>query len=151
MRQGPPTPPRTWHRRTGGQLKTGASTIKADLEPLSELRVFGHAQWRKDCVNVSSELAQDRRAWSASARDVDNLIGDAGSIRPGWISTQVQVSKVPMRRLQLWRCSTIKTRCCNVRITLRPRNLLLSWCGACLCGMKLTIGQKCKLRRYLSL
>ncbi len=55
-----PTLPRTWRRRAGGQLKTWAPTIKADLEPISGPRVFGHAQWRKDWVNVSSELAQDR-------------------------------------------------------------------------------------------
>ncbi len=30
-----PTPPRKWHRRTGGQLKTWATTIKTDLKPLS--------------------------------------------------------------------------------------------------------------------
>ncbi len=29
-----PTPPRTWRRRPGGQLKTWATTIKADLEPI---------------------------------------------------------------------------------------------------------------------
>ncbi len=52
----------------------------ADLETLSGLRVFGYARWRKDWVSVSSELAQDRRAWSASVRDVVNPIGDA---RPG--------------------------------------------------------------------
>ncbi len=40
------TPPRTWRRRAGRQLKTWTATIKADLEPLT------------------SELAQDRRAWS---------------------------------------------------------------------------------------
>ncbi len=39
-----PTPPRTWRRRAGGQLKTWATTIKADLEPISGPRVFGHAQ-----------------------------------------------------------------------------------------------------------
>ncbi len=78
-----PTPPRTWRRRAGGQLKTRATTIKADLEPLSGPRVFGHARCRKDWVKVSSELAQDRRAWSASVRDVVNSIGDAGSTRPG--------------------------------------------------------------------
>ncbi len=67
-----PTPPLTWHRRTGGQLRQWATTIKADLEALFRPRVFGHARWRKDWVNVSSELAQDRRAWSASFRDVVN-------------------------------------------------------------------------------
>ncbi len=78
-----PTPPRTWRRRAGGQLKTWATTAKADLEPLSGPRVFGHARWRKDWVKMSSVLAQDRRAWSASVRDVVNAIGDAGSTHPG--------------------------------------------------------------------
>ncbi len=40
-----------------------------------------------------SELTQDRRAWSATLRDVVNPIADAGSTRPGRIPTQVQVSK----------------------------------------------------------
>ncbi len=31
----PPTPPRIWRRRVGGQLKTWATTIKAELEPIS--------------------------------------------------------------------------------------------------------------------
>ncbi len=44
--------------------------------------LFGHVRWRKDWVKVSSELAQDRRAWSASVRDMVNAIGDAGSTRP---------------------------------------------------------------------
>ncbi len=57
-----PTPPRTWRRRTGSRPKTRATTIKADLEPLSAPRVFGRARWRKDWVNVPSNLAQDRRA-----------------------------------------------------------------------------------------
>ncbi len=73
-----PTPP-----RAGGRLKTWAATNKAGLEPLSGPRVLGHARWRQDWVKVSSELAQDRRALSASARDVVNAIGDAGSTRPG--------------------------------------------------------------------
>ncbi len=78
-----PTPPRTWRRRAGGQLKTWATTIKADLEPISGPRVFGHAQWRKDWVKKYSELAQDRRAWSASVRDVVSSTGNVGSTRPG--------------------------------------------------------------------
>ncbi len=77
-----PTQPRTWHR-VGGQLKTWVTTIKADLEPLSGPRVFDLARWRKDWVKVSSEVAQDRRAWSASDRDVVNAVGDAGSTRSG--------------------------------------------------------------------
>ncbi len=78
-----PTPPRTWRRPAGGQLKTLATTIQANMEPISGPRVFGHARWKQDCVKVSSELAQDRRAWSASVRDVVNTVGDAGSTRPG--------------------------------------------------------------------
>ncbi len=76
-----PTPPRTWRRRTGGQLKTWATKIKADLGPISGPRAFGYARWRKDWMDVSSELAQGRQAWSASVRDVVNSIGDAGSTR----------------------------------------------------------------------
>ncbi len=38
-----PTPPRTSCRRAGGQPKTWATTIKADLEPISGPQVFGHA------------------------------------------------------------------------------------------------------------
>ncbi len=79
--------------RGADELKTWATMIKADLEPLSGPRVFGHARWRKDSVKVSSELAQDRRPWSASVRDVVNSIGNGGSTRPGWMPTQVQVSK----------------------------------------------------------
>ncbi len=78
-----PTPPRTWRRRAGGQLKTWATTIKADLELLSGPRVFGYERWREDWVKVSSELAQDYRAWGASIPNVVILIGDAGSTRPG--------------------------------------------------------------------
>ncbi len=54
-----PTPPRMWRRQAGGQLKTWATSIKADLEPISKPRVFGHARWRQDLVKVSSELTQD--------------------------------------------------------------------------------------------
>ncbi len=36
-----PKPPRTWHNRTGGQLKTWATTIKAKLGHLSGQRVIG--------------------------------------------------------------------------------------------------------------
>ncbi len=38
-------------------------------------RIFGHARWSKDWEKVSSELAQDRRAWSASVRYVVKAIG----------------------------------------------------------------------------
>ncbi len=76
-----PTSPSAWRRQTGGQLKTWAT--KADLEPLSGPRIFGYTRWRKDCVKVSSELAQCRRAWGASIRDLVNCIGDVGLTRPG--------------------------------------------------------------------
>ncbi len=63
-------------RRPKGELIKG-------LEPISGPRVFGHARWRKDRVNVSSEVAQDRRTWSASVRNLVNVVRDAGSTRPG--------------------------------------------------------------------
>ncbi len=72
----------TKNRRAGGQLKTRATTIKADLEPISRPRVFGYARWRMDWVKVSGELAQDLQAWSASVQDVVNSIGAAGSNPP---------------------------------------------------------------------
>ncbi len=72
-----PTPPRTLRRRAGGQLKTWATTIKADLELLSGPRV----RWRKDWMKVTNGIAQDRRVWTASVWD--NSISDAGSTRPG--------------------------------------------------------------------
>ncbi len=50
-----PKPPSTGRRPARGQLKTWATTIKAAKEPLSGPRVFGHARWRKDWVNVYSE------------------------------------------------------------------------------------------------
>ncbi len=82
-----PESPRMWRRRAGDKLKTWATSIMADLEPLSGPRVFDHAGWRMGWVKVSSELAQDRRAWNDSVRDEVNSIGDAGSTK------QVQVSK----------------------------------------------------------
>ncbi len=86
-----PTPHRTWRRQTGGQLKTWTTAIKADLEiPRTQPRVFGHARWGKVWAKASSELAQDRWAWSASIRDVVNLIVDASPTHPGWMPTQVQ-------------------------------------------------------------
>ncbi len=70
-----------------------AATFKADLEPLLGPGVLGYARWRKDRVNVSSELAQNRRARGASVRDVFNSIGDVGSTHPNRMSPQVQISK----------------------------------------------------------
>ncbi len=56
-----PDVPRTWRRRTGGQLKTWAATLKADLSwligPITE------------CALLAMDLAQDRLAWSAADRD----------------------------------------------------------------------------------
>ncbi len=51
--------------------------------PGTDLRTASLRPRTMDWVNVSSELAQDRRAWNASVRDVVNAIGDAGSTRPG--------------------------------------------------------------------
>ncbi len=73
------TPPRTWRRRAGSQLMTCETTVKADLEPHSGRRVFGHARWRKDWVKISSELARDRQLWNASVQEVMSSRCDASS------------------------------------------------------------------------
>ncbi len=78
-----PTPPSTWCWRTGGQLKTWATTIRVDMVPFFGLRFFGYARWRKDWVKVSRMLAQHLRAWGASVCDVVTLIDDAGSTHHG--------------------------------------------------------------------
>ncbi len=44
---------------------------------------LGPRTMEKGLGEISSELAQDRRVWGASIRDVVNSIGDAGSTRPG--------------------------------------------------------------------
>ncbi len=82
-----PTPPRTWRRWTGSQLKTRTTTIKAD--PLSD---HESSAAQLDLVEVSSELAHDRRAWGATLRDAVSSIGDVGWIHPRWMPTQVQES-----------------------------------------------------------
>ncbi len=46
-------------------------TIKEDLEPRTDRE--------PSATKVSSELAQDSRAWSAAVQDVVNSIGDADS------------------------------------------------------------------------
>ncbi len=102
-----PTPLRTWRRRTGDQLKIWATMTKADLEAISGPRVVGHARWRKDWVKVSSELARDRRAWSASVRDVVNAIGDAGSISQGRMPTQVHASTCNLTTIARGRWSPV--------------------------------------------
>ncbi len=91
---------RTWRKRTRGQLKTWATTIKADVELLFGPRAFVQARWRNDWVKVSSELAHDRRAWSASVREAVNAIGDAGSTRPGWMPKQISSSKSIQKALR---------------------------------------------------
>ncbi len=89
-------------RQTGGQMKTWETTIKVNLEPLSGLRVFGNARWGKDWIEVSGELAQDRRAWRASTRDVVNSIGDVGSTRLRWMPTHDQEEDTNVVSNQGW-------------------------------------------------
>ncbi len=84
---------------TKGVIKHGYANFflirPGEYESLSRTRDFGHALWAKDWVRVSSELAQDRRAWGASIRDVVSSVGGAGSTRPGRMPTQGQFEAVP--------------------------------------------------------
>ncbi len=61
------TPSRTWFTRTGGQLKTRATTLKEDLKPLTGPRVLEYGQWVRDWVKISSELTQDCHALIATS------------------------------------------------------------------------------------
>ncbi len=70
-------------------VKTWGSTFKADLEPLSRLRVFDYARLGKDRLKVPS----DHRAWSAPIRGVADSVGDFSSTRPAWMEPQVQVNQ----------------------------------------------------------
>ncbi len=79
------------NRLTHGADELEASWRHGLSRPIPTLN---RARWRKDWVKVPSELAQDRWACSASVRDVINAVGVAGSTRPGWMPTQVQVSKL---------------------------------------------------------
>ncbi len=74
--------PRTWRRRTGGQLKTWATTLKEDLVWLIGPAVVGIRRWDKEWASLAMDLAQDRRAWSAAVRDAVNAM-DADSARAG--------------------------------------------------------------------
>ncbi len=77
-----PTPPPTWRKRLGGQLKTWSGTIKKDLALLDGPRVYGLRRWNRGGPWIGIEMAQDRRAWSAAVRDVMNAL-EAGQLRPG--------------------------------------------------------------------
>ncbi len=44
-------------------------------------------------MNIFSELAQDSHGWAASLRDAENSFGNAGSTRPGLMSSKVSVSE----------------------------------------------------------
>ncbi len=72
-----PDVPRTWHRRTGGQLKTWATTLTEDLVQLIGPAIVVIRRWNKEWASLAMDLAQDRRAWSAAVRDTVNAM-DAG-------------------------------------------------------------------------
>ncbi len=78
-----PTPPRAWRWRTRGQRKMWVPTVKAELEPLSGPQAIDYARCRKDWANAPRELAQDRRARSASIRNVVSSIDDTDLTRSG--------------------------------------------------------------------
>ena len=60
-----------WRCRRGGQLKTWLNTVKADLDVLGLHAVYGVRQWSKNWLNISLELASDRKAWNAIIRDIN--------------------------------------------------------------------------------
>ncbi len=52
------------------------------LALLGGLRVYGLRRWNREWPVICTEMAQDRRAWSAIVRDAVNVL-EAGQIRPG--------------------------------------------------------------------
>ncbi len=56
-----PDVPRTWRRRTGGQLKTWATTLKEGLVRLIGPAVVGIRRW-DEWASLAMDLARDRRA-----------------------------------------------------------------------------------------
>ncbi len=77
-----PDVPWTWRKRTGGQLKTWATTLKKGLVRLIGPAVVGIRRWHKEWASLAMDLAQDRRAWSAAVRDAVNAM-DTDSARAG--------------------------------------------------------------------
>ena len=76
----PPAPP-DWRMRVGGQLKTWASTLKKDLTSLLGPTIFGLRRWNNEWLQLSCELASDRKSWSAAIRDAVNVAENAGDGR----------------------------------------------------------------------
>ncbi len=68
-----------------------ATTLKADLETLSEPQIFGCPRKRNDWVKVPSELELVGQAWSVVIPGLVNSIGDAVSTRPGLTPPKVKV------------------------------------------------------------
>ncbi len=68
------SPSRVWCRRSGGQLKTGTSELKENLEPGS--RIFDYARWRREWVTMSGHIAHEHQVWAALIMDVANSIGE---------------------------------------------------------------------------
>ena len=77
-----PTPPSTWRKRAGGQMKTWATTLKADLARITGPTVVGLSRWKRDWLSICCDQAQDRRLWSACVRDAVNA-WNASLTRPG--------------------------------------------------------------------
>ncbi len=66
----------------GGQLKTWSRTIQEDLALLGGPRIYGLRRWNREWPVICTEVAQDRRAWSAIVRDAVNALEAASADRP---------------------------------------------------------------------
>ncbi len=62
-----PDVPRTWRKRTGGQLKTCTTTLKEDLVRLNGPVVVDIRKWNEELASLAMDLVQDRRVWSTAA------------------------------------------------------------------------------------
>ena len=66
-----PTPCEGWKGRLGGQLKTWLATIKEDVDRLGLQNVYGVRRWKKEWIDLCSDLAGDRVMWRAAIRDIN--------------------------------------------------------------------------------
>jgi hypothetical protein len=65
-----PSPCAGWRCRLGGQLKTWLSTVKKEVELLGLQSVYGVRHWNQHWVSICSDLASNRRSWTALIRDI---------------------------------------------------------------------------------
>jgi len=66
-----------WCKRLGGKLWIWLGTIIADAEVLPGPHIYDVQRWRRDWFQRTQELANNRRAWAATIRNLVNNESDS--------------------------------------------------------------------------